>query len=352
MRSIKDSVSIFDQSSPWKWIESRTLKSLQFFHLIETFLLNSTNFSILFEELFMQKFSVSSMLFVSFKSTIKGCVLLDFTVHFCTCGQTVYCDRQFFSVAKLLHSFPSLKRVIWSVLKSILTVFLGTIWYIRLSTFHRNAMSQILPNICDLSHNSDSSPKYADVSQQMFARVVDCVFLTCRATNDTSTFHVINPTLVKSPAHTLDSTKLSHFPDAQKPEHWLCVNPFKNTVEHNLHTRWAEIAKTPFYRQFGITEQSLWRSCATCWPLNNHNSPTKCQKDQCKEDFLWHRLCGFALALDRLAISVHSISTHFLQTASLKFPARSRLGPCCSCPIYSSCKRICPTSANCLCAQT
>ena len=41
--------------------------------------------------------------------------LLDFVVHFCTCSQTVFCDRQFLSVAKLLHTFASRKRVIWGV---------------------------------------------------------------------------------------------------------------------------------------------------------------------------------------------------------------------------------------------
>ena len=42
--------------------------------------------------------------------------LLDFVVHFCTCKQTVFCDRQFFC-SQLLHTFASRKRVIlrWCV---------------------------------------------------------------------------------------------------------------------------------------------------------------------------------------------------------------------------------------------
>ena len=43
---------------------------------------------------------------------VQSSFLLDFVVHLCTCSQTVFCDRQFFSVAKLLHTFPSRKRVI------------------------------------------------------------------------------------------------------------------------------------------------------------------------------------------------------------------------------------------------
>ena len=37
--------------------------------------------------------------------------LLDFVVQLCTCSQTVFCDRQFLSVAKFLHTFTSRKRV-------------------------------------------------------------------------------------------------------------------------------------------------------------------------------------------------------------------------------------------------
>ena len=45
----KDSVSIFDQFSPRNCVECSALKSLQFFHLIETFLMSFTKFSILFQ---------------------------------------------------------------------------------------------------------------------------------------------------------------------------------------------------------------------------------------------------------------------------------------------------------------
>ena len=45
----KDDVSIFDQFSSRNCIECRALKSLQFFHLTETFLMSFTKFSILFQ---------------------------------------------------------------------------------------------------------------------------------------------------------------------------------------------------------------------------------------------------------------------------------------------------------------
>ena len=38
--------------------------------------------------------------------------LLNFVVQLCTCSQTVFCDRQCSSAAKLLHTFPSRKRVL------------------------------------------------------------------------------------------------------------------------------------------------------------------------------------------------------------------------------------------------
>ena len=42
------------------------------------------------------------------------------------------------------------------------------------------------------------------------------------------------------------------------------------------------------------------------------------------------RLSGFALAFDRLAKSLAFNLTQNLRTASQRFPARCRLGPCCS----------------------
>ena len=40
--------------------------------------------------------------------------------------------------------------------------------------------------------------------------------------------------------------------------------------------------------------------------------------------------CDFALAFDRLANHLHSISTQILRTVFLSFLARCHLGPCCS----------------------
>ena len=59
------------------------------------------------------------------------------------------------------------------------------------------------------------------------------------------------------------------------------------------------------------------------------------------------RLCGFALAFDRLAKARASISTHSLRTASLKFPARCRRAPCCSSSLrtYSIHEKFRPTSS-------
>ena len=50
---------------------------------------------------------------------------------------------------------------------------------------------------------------------------------------------------------------------------------------------------------------------------------------------------------------VHSFSTQNLRTASQRFPALCRLGPCCSSswPIYSSREKFWPTSENRLCLQ-
>ena len=204
------------------------------------------------------------------RNTKYSSFLLDFAIHFCTCSQTVFCDRQFFSVSKLLHTFPSRQFDVF-----VSRHFIAT-------PCHRFFPISATFHITRKTHQSTQTSH----NQCLHAWLI--VFFDLSGHNDTSTFHVINPALVKSPAHALDSTKLSQFPNAQKPERWLCVNPFKNTT---LHTRWAEIVRTPFYRQFGITKQALlrmnwlWRSCATCWPLNNHDSPAKYQHDQYKEDF-------------------------------------------------------------------
>ena len=49
---------------------------------------------------------------------------------------------------------------------------------------------------------------------------------------------------------------------------------------------------------------------------------------------------------------LHSILTQSLRTAFLRFPARCRLGLCCSSlwPIYSSHEKFWPRSENCLCS--
>ena len=43
---------------------------------------------------------------------VQSSFLLDVAVNFCTCSQTVFCDRKLLSVTKLLHIFASRKRVI------------------------------------------------------------------------------------------------------------------------------------------------------------------------------------------------------------------------------------------------
>ena len=47
------------------------MKSFQFIHLIETFLMSFTKFSILLSKLFMKKLLISWKLFVSLKTTIN-----------------------------------------------------------------------------------------------------------------------------------------------------------------------------------------------------------------------------------------------------------------------------------------
>ena len=55
-----NSVLLFDQSSHWDCIECSPLKSLQFFHLIETFLMSFTKFSILWRSSFLSWWPSSS----------------------------------------------------------------------------------------------------------------------------------------------------------------------------------------------------------------------------------------------------------------------------------------------------
>ena len=65
--------------------------------------------------------------------------------------------------------------------------------------------------------------------------------------------------------------------------------------------------------------------------------------------FLW--LC-FGL-WSGCKMQLHSILTHILRTAFLRFPARCRLGPCrwTPWPTYSSHEKFWPMSENCLCLQ-
>ena len=52
---LKDCILIFDQSSSCNCVECRTLKSLQFFHFIATFLMSFTKIPVLLQYLFMKK---------------------------------------------------------------------------------------------------------------------------------------------------------------------------------------------------------------------------------------------------------------------------------------------------------
>ena len=67
----KASGSIFDQVSPRNCVECWALKSLQFFHFSEAFLISFSKIPILLQQLFMNKLMISSKLFVSCQSTIN-----------------------------------------------------------------------------------------------------------------------------------------------------------------------------------------------------------------------------------------------------------------------------------------
>ena len=104
-------------------------------------------------------------------------------------------------------------------------------------------MSQILPSICDPWHRSGSSPN----------------------------------------TNTSQSQSLHACP-----------------MERSWDTRRVGSITTPFDRQFGITETKpssretwslLWRSCATCWLLNNHDCPATCPVPPCPPPLARSNVC-------------------------------------------------------------
>ena len=111
--------------------------------------------------------------------------------------------------------------------------------------------------IARAAHHLPSSNTNTSHSQSLHAWLI--VVLELSSHNDTSTFHVVDPALVRSSAQAQDTTKLTQFPNAQSLEHWLCVGPFTSSMERSWHARRVEGFNTLFHRQFGITEQSLLR---------------------------------------------------------------------------------------------
>ena len=71
--------------------------------------------------------------------------------------------------------------------------------------------------IARAAHHLPSSNTHTSHCQSLQAWLV--VFLQLPSHNDTSTFHVVGPALVWSPAQAQDSTKLPQFPNAQCLEH-------------------------------------------------------------------------------------------------------------------------------------
>ena len=69
----------------------------------------------------------------------------------------------------------------------------------------------------------------------------------------------------------------------------------------------------------------------------------------------WQKYVLVVLLWPLIGLQNHlqSILTQSLRTAFLRFPARCRLGPCCSSlwPTYSIHEKFWPTSENCLCLQ-
>ena len=67
------------------------------------------------------------------------------------------------------------------------------------------------------THHLSSSNTHTSHCQSLHAWLI--AFLELSGHNDTSTFHVISPALVWSPAQAQDTTKLPQFPNAQCLEH-------------------------------------------------------------------------------------------------------------------------------------
>ena len=85
------------------------------------------------------------------------------------------------------------------------------------ATCHRFFPVSATLGIAREAHHLSSSNTNTSHCQSLQAWLI--VFLQLPGHNDTSTFHVVGPALVWSPAQAQDTTKLSQFPNAQRLEH-------------------------------------------------------------------------------------------------------------------------------------
>ena len=134
--------------------------------------------------------------------------------------------------------------------------------------------------IARAAHHLPGSSTNTSHCQSLHALLI--VFLELLGNNDACTFHVVNPSLILSPAQTQDTTKLDPVPKWAEPGTLTVCRPI-----HQLHE--AQPACTSSRRhQYASslavsdhrTEPSsrktwslLWRSCATCWLLNIPDCP-------------------------------------------------------------------------------
>ena len=82
---------------------------------------------------------------------------------------------------------------------------------------HRFFPASATFRITRAAHHLPSSNTHTSHRQSLHAWLI--VFLELSGHNDASTFHVISPALVRSPAQAQDSTRLSQFPNTQSLEH-------------------------------------------------------------------------------------------------------------------------------------
>ena len=125
-------------------------------------------------------------------------------------------------------------------------------------SFLHNSSQRHVPN------SSQNLPRiHTDTYHGKGLHVLLTVLLELTGNDDANTFHIVNPAFIRSPAQTQDTMM----------ERRLRKNQLTNTMKRNRHARPVEALNTLLHWQFGIAEQSLWRSCATCWLLNIPDCP-------------------------------------------------------------------------------